>query len=242
MNPPETPPQSTNPQIPPVLPGSDFKPLEQGPGLRSAFEALLKHPLQVVFQLSSGTQERLLASLAAITVMGVIVYGVIVGTFSGGAQIWIAPLKILFGTFLSALICLPSLFIFSCLGGSDARLSAVSGLLHGALALGAILLLGFAPVAWIFSESTTSVVFMGALHLAIWLVAIAGGLRFLFMGLDQLGGITPGFRRVWITVFLLVALQMTTTLRPILGRSDKLLPVEKKFFVTHWFDCMEAKK
>jgi heme/copper-type cytochrome/quinol oxidase subunit 1 len=39
---------------------------------------------------------------------------------------------------------------------------------------------------------------------------------------------------IWSIVFLLVTLQMTTTLRPILGRSEVFLSQEKKFFLQHW--------
>ena len=28
-----------------------------------------------------------------------------------------------------------------------------------------------------------------------------------------------------------------TTLRPLIGKADTLLPVEKKFFLSHWRDC-----
>ena len=47
-------------------------------------------------------------------------YGMVVGSFSGGSQMWIAPAKIAIGTILSILICLPSLYIFTCLSGIDA--------------------------------------------------------------------------------------------------------------------------
>ena len=46
---------------------------------------------------------------------------------------------------------------------------------------------------------------------------------------------------VWIVIFLLVALQMTTALRPILGKSDTFFPTEKKFFIGHWFDCLKSQ-
>ena len=42
---------------------------------------------------------------------------------------------------------------------------------------GALLLIGFAPVAWIFSQSTDSIAFMGALHLILWAIGISFGLR-----------------------------------------------------------------
>ena len=91
-----------------------------------------------------------------------LIYGVVVGTFSGGQQLWIAPAKIAMGLMISALICLPSLYIFTCLSGSQARLVEVCGLLAGLLMLMTILLIGFAPAAWIFSQSTESIGWMWA--------------------------------------------------------------------------------
>jgi hypothetical protein len=43
---------------------------------------------------------------------------------------------------------------------------------------------------------------------------------------------------VWAVIFLLVCLQLTAALRPIIGKSDTPLPAEKKFFIKHWFDCL----
>src|SRR5262249_50197750 len=88
-----------------------------------------------------------------------------------------APVKIAGGLMLSALICLPSLYLFACLGGSQARLAAIGSLLVGLLLLMTTLLIGFAPVAWLFSQSTESVAWMGALHLFFWLTATIFGLR-----------------------------------------------------------------
>src|SRR6202007_2830304 len=105
-----------------------------------------------------------------------LVYGVVAGTFSGGPQLWIAPAKIALGLMISATICLPSLYIFTCLSGSQARLVEVCGLLSGLLLLMTILLIGFAPVAWIFSQSTDSAMWMGTLHLCFWFIATGFGL------------------------------------------------------------------
>jgi len=48
----------------------------------------------------------------------------------------------------------------------------------GLLMLMTILLIGFAPVAWLFSQSTESLGWMGFLHLLFWLIATAFGVRF----------------------------------------------------------------
>jgi hypothetical protein len=142
---------------------------------------------------------------------------------------------------ISALICLPSLYIFTCLGGSQARLVEVFGLLAGLLMLMTLLLIGFAPVAWIFSQSTESLSWMGTLHLVFWFIAMLFGLRFLETGFSHSNAKSLAGFRTWAVIFLLVAIQMTTALRPILGTSKTLLPTEKKFFVAHWGDCLKAQ-
>ncbi len=77
---------------------------------------------------------------------------------------------------------------------------------------------------------------MGALHLAFWFVATLFGVRFLKNGFDQANARSQAGVNVWIVIFLLVAVQMTTALRPIVGQSETFFPTEKKFFLVHWFD------
>ena len=153
---------------------------------------------------------------------------------------WIAPVKLALGTLLSVLICLPSLYIFACLGGIDARLRTVSGALFAAVGLGALLLIGFAPVAWIFSQSTDSVAFMAALHLILWAIGISFGLRLVEAMGRLLTGSARSHLKLWGFIFIVVCLQMTTTLRPIVGTSKHFLPGEKKFFLAHWLETMKG--
>jgi hypothetical protein len=233
--------------VPPTIPhaGPGAVPLGEHPddripitGVASVVEAMLRQPRRVVFQLRHGTAGKIIGALFAVSLLSAIVYGLVVGTFSGGTQLWAAPLKIAGGLLVSVLICLPSLYIFSCLSGSQARLVEVFGLVLGLLSLTTILLIGFAPVAWVFSQSTSSVVVMGFLHLAFWGLATIFGWRFLQNGFTHLNAKSNGALHVWMLIFVLVCLQMTTALRPILGVSDTLLPKEKKFFAAHWSDVM----
>jgi len=142
-------------------------------------EALLKYPGRIIHELQNNWRSVLLLWLLSLVLLGMMAYGVVVGSFSGGAQLWIAPAKIAMGTILAILICLPSLYIFTCLSGIDAQLRTVTGVLFAAVSLGALLLIGFAPVAWIFSQSTDSVAFMAALHIGLWAIGIMFGLRLL---------------------------------------------------------------
>jgi hypothetical protein len=158
-----------------------------------------------------------------------------------GDQIWAAPVKIAGGLLFSTLICLPSLYIFTCLSGSQARLSEICGLVAGLLLLMTILLIGFAPVAWLFSTSTESINWMGALHLIFWFIATFFGLRFLSSAFSHSRARSVAGLNTWIIIFVLVVVQMTTALRPIVGKAPTFLPKEKKFFLTHWSDSLNAE-
>ena len=235
-------PPSLPPPIQPTLPlgehSDDRLPIT---GLVTAVEAMLRQPRRMLFQLRQAGAARVIALLLLLAVVCAAVYGVVVGTFSGGDQLWIAPVKIVGGMMVAALICLPSLYIFSCLAGSQARLAEVFGLVVGLLVLTTILLVGFAPVAWVFSQSTNSITAMGFLHLAFWAVATFFGWRFLKNGFTHLSAQSLGALYVWICIFVLVCLQMTTALRPIIGTSENFFPTEKKFFLAHWFEVLEQR-
>ncbi len=114
------------PQIPPIIPSVDARQLGGDPSERvaitnvvAAIDAILRHPRRMMFQLRQPGAGRLIGMMLLVSVVCSLIYGVVVGTFSGGAQLWIAPAKIAVGLMISALICLPSLYIFTCLSGSQ---------------------------------------------------------------------------------------------------------------------------
>src|SRR5436190_23208743 len=131
-----------------------FAELPAGFGWDGVLSALLRQPGQIVCQLhESASGSKVAAVLAVIALLCLAAYGVVVGAFSGGTQLWAAPLKIAGGALLTAVICLPSLYVLACLGGAheQLRLTALAGLVLAALALNATLLVSFAPIAWVFS-------------------------------------------------------------------------------------------
>jgi len=238
-----TTPITPNPsRQPPPIPGRiAFEPLPAGSSPIAIIEALLKYPGRIIHELHHNWRAQLTGWLLLFALLGMAVYGLVVGSFSGAAQLWIAPVKLMLGTLFALLICLPSLYIFSCLAGIDARLRTVTGVLFATVALGALLLIGFAPVAWIFSQSTDSVAFMGALHLLLWAIGINFGLRLLQAMSFLLSGSRQSHHlKIWSAIFIVVCLQMTTTLRPIVGTSENFLPGEKKFFLAHWLETMKG--
>ena len=229
-----------NPPPIPRTPGLHFEPMPEGSQPTSILEALLKHPGRVIYELHQNRSGALSFWLLALGLAGMALYGVVVGTLAGGAQLWIAPAKMALGTLLAMFICLPSLYIFSCLDGIEARIRTVTGMLFAAVCLTALLLIGFAPVGWIFSQSTDSVALMGALHLLFWLIGVGFGLRLLGAAGRFFGNIGCRHLKIWNLIFVLVCLQMTTALRPIIGHAGTFLPREKKFFVAHWLDTLKG--
>jgi hypothetical protein len=245
-NQPPYPPQATpNIPPPPILGsrplGEDPTERESIPNVVVAIESLLRQPRRLMFQLRQPGAGKLIAGMLLVAILCSAIYGVIVGSFSGGDQWWAAPVKVTCGLLISALICLPSLYIFTSLSGAQARLVEIFGLVIGLLMLMTILLIGFAPVAWLFSQSTQSLAWMGFLHLLFWGISTAFGLRFLQAGFAHAKARSSSGLNTWALIFVLVVLQMTTALRPIVGPTQEtFLPKEKVFFLTHWFKCMEA--
>jgi hypothetical protein len=223
-------------EMPPVVqPPPLEQPLGVKPDMKSLFEALLRKPHLLVARLAEpghGATPR----FAFMALVSFLLFGFVLGCFAKHEQLWAAPLKITAGIGFASVICFPSLYIFSTLAGARVSLGQLAACLAGALALAGLLLLGFAPAVWIFAESTDSFGFMGSLALGSWVIAIYFALRFLKAVVVSTGGTQKGPLVVWSFVFLLVSLQMTTSLRPILGRSEALLTHEKKFFLEHWGD------
>jgi hypothetical protein len=230
---------------PPPLPSSvkrfAFAAMPDDPGPLLILETLLKTPGRILFELSETGRLADALWLLAFGLVAMALYGVVVGSLAGGIQLLIAPAKLVLGTVLAVALCLPSLYIFSCLAGMEARLRTIAGVMLAAVCVASLLLVGFAPVAWIFSQSTDSIPLMGTLHLLFWGIGVLFGLRLIGAMARQFEASEAGHLKIWSFIFILVCLQMTTALRPIIGRSDHFLPREKKFFLTHWADSLQAR-
>jgi len=225
---------SQYPEHPPLPPQTPAEPsLPETLDTRALFEALLRSPQALIRRLAEPGYGAL-APFLLIAVVSMLVFGAVLGSFAMHEQLWAAPLKVTAGLLIAGLICFPSLYIFSCLAGSQANASQLAATLAGMLALAGLLLLGFAPAVWIFTQATDAYGFMGVIALAAWFIAAAFGFRFLRIAVVATGAGSKLPLTVWSCIFLVVTLQMTTSLRPILGRSDRILTNEKLFFLQHW--------
>ncbi len=233
MNPQNQPEITNTPPGLPKTPPPPEEPLPGNPDIRTLFEALLRRPNALADHLNRGHRGAL-AGFAALAVACFLLFGLVLGCFAKHEQLWAAPLKTGLGLIIAGVICFPSLYIFSTLAGARIGISQLATGFAAALALAGLLLLGFAPAVWIFAESTDSLGFMGLLAIGSWLAAFGFALKFLKSATAAAGGTQKTPLTIWSIVFLLVTLQMTTSLRPILGRSGHFLTQEKKFFLQHW--------
>ena len=203
-----------------------------GRGAFAMAEALLKSPASVLHEIESGRGAAFRLSAVLLTAM--LLTGLVMATFGGGVQLLLVPLRLSLGIFFCALICLPSLHIISCLAGAEQSLKDTWSALLMGLALMGVLLVGFAPVSWVFAQATSSVAFMGALHLAFLGVSCSFGLGLVNRTLSAMNRRPIPGLGLWRVLFVLVLLQMTTTLRPLVGPDDGMLFHDRMFFLAHW--------
>lgn len=216
----------------PLLAGEDAPLPSSGP--LAVVEGLLKLPANVMHEVRRGPG--MPWRLTVVVVATMLVTGLCLAAFSGGLQFLMVPLKLALGMLVCALICLPSLYIFSALsGGGRVSLRETWGALLLGISLTGVLLVGFAPVSWVFSQATDSAGVIGGLHLFFFLLSAFFGLRLTRRALSARVGRPVPALGLWSIVFLLVVVQMSTTLRPLAGPFEGFALAPKQFFLEHWF-------
>jgi hypothetical protein len=196
-------------------------------------DRLLRDPEGVGAQLDLDPAAIPLLPLAGAALLSLAVTGFVAGSFQGGAAYLWAALKVPTVVFGSVLLCLPSLYVLCALGGGRLRPEALLKAAAGFGALWGILLMALAPVVWLFSVSSRSLVFLTLLHTMLAFASLclaARGLRHLLANATGIVRLAP-----WVMLVWLVTLQMTTHLRPILWRDAESAagPRKKLFFLEH---------
>jgi hypothetical protein len=166
-------------------------------------------------------------------------YGVAAGFFQGGWSVGLAVMKVPLIILGSLALCIPSLYVFTAIGGAELSPRELAGALAGFCGVAGLLLLALMPVIWLFSVSTISLAFVVWLHIAVWIVTLAFAQRFLARSAPAARG-TIG---LWLVLLFFVSLQMTTYVRPVLWRDagEPLFATEKKSFFGHIGDVANWK-
>lgn len=225
------PASASAPSAPPPVPPSHATP---EPGNIAA--ALLKHPLGISDTIARQKDLwRAATALLAVAIACHAVFGLAMGLFGGWPVAAMDMVKIPLVAMGSLLLCFPSLYVFTCVAGAPLSLAQTFVLGCSCLAMVGLILVGLAPVAWLFAVSTQSLSFVTLLAFLIWLVAIGFAGRYV----DKLGAHPLLARqagiRIWFLILILVTLQMATCMRPLLSTSDRgWWTSEKQFFLSHF--------
>jgi hypothetical protein len=206
--------------------------------------ALLKAPRQIAETLAAQTGVLRTAGILLAAALGChAVFGLALGFFAGGSVALMDAVKAPAIALCALLLCLPSLYVFTSVSGSPLSLAQTCALGSACLAMIGLLLVGLAPVIWLFAVSTASLSFMTMLGFVIWVIALCFAGRFVGRLKTH-----PAFQRqsgirTWFFIFAIVTLQMTTYLRPLLAKpADGWRAEGKMFFLGHFGSTFETKK
>ena len=197
----------------------------------AVLDALLRSPARLIGPLrdSPAAASRVLA----IALVGLLATGVSMASWSGGLQLAMVPMKLAILAIVTALVCMPSLHVLSALSGGRQSLGETFGALSMGVALTAVIAVALAPIAWVLSAATDSLALTGTLYLFVFVIAAGLGLGLVRRAMASSAGHVVRGLGAWSFLFALVALQLATTLRPLVGPFDGLSLHERTFFLAH---------
>lgn len=140
----------------------------------------------------------------------------------------------------SYLLCLPTLYVFATIAGCRVGFAHLSQI--GLVVLSGIgcILAALAPVLWLFAVSTESAALFILLAFMLVIVAVALGARTLGGAVKAQAVNTTTGLSAWFIVFIVVALQAITMVRPMLSPiGAEREPEGKCFFLSHFFKSLE---
>ena len=118
--------------------------------------AMLKSKGALYRDLESGRWiGRYIVGLALLTVLLAIPYGAIMGLAASATQVLFASLKLPIIILGSGLLCLPTFYVFNALLGSRVSFAQTAAAVLFLTSGVGIILIAFAPIAWLFTVSTT---------------------------------------------------------------------------------------
>lgn len=166
-----------------------------------------------------------LAEFCSVALVGILFFGAVMAmqefTFAHAWGIGWRLAAVLMG---SALICLPSLFVFSALRGSTLTLRELVYLLSGNFATMAVVLVAVAPIVWFFTWTDTPLPILAQLHVGVIALASVFGLLFFKNGMQaahtQRKATMPDSHPAtvillpWLLLVIIVGVQMSVKLSP----------------------------
>ncbi|MEK7470303.1 MAG: hypothetical protein AAB074_23280 [Planctomycetota bacterium] len=150
-------------------------------------------------------------------------YGAVLGMYEPGIQILYAGLKLPIVVLGTAMLCIPTFYVFNSILGSTLNFRQTVSLVFLMTAAVATILAAFAPIAWFFTVSAGTEGFLIVLHFAVFAIALLYAERLLAAIRDLLQTATGGtsvprtFLTLWLLLVSTVGTQMAWNFRPFLS-------------------------
>lgn len=156
--------------------------------------------------------------------------GLGLGVANGAAQAVASAIKLPLINLGALAVCFPALYVFSVLAGSKLSVEKTLRFLAVGLGLRGAIIAGLAPLLIFFSSVGSPYGFLLLTAGVVFGVAELGFLRALDQGIATFkartdDSISPRLLRGWMALYMLVLMQMTWSLRPVIGEPGRAFSI-----------------
>jgi len=161
-----------------------------------------------------------LRSMVVSTIIYLALYGLVMGISNSWQQALMSAIKLPVLFLVTLLICLPTLYFFNLLYGSQLTFGQTAALIMAAVTVTAALTLAFASITLFFWLTVPDYEFFILLNVGVLAITAWWGLSFLRQGMRHIQRVAPAARRilaVWVAIYAFVGTQMGWALKPFFG-------------------------
>jgi len=162
-----------------------------------------------------------LRSMIASSIIYLALYGIVMGISNSWQQALMSAIKLPVMFLVTLLICLPTLYFFNLLYGSQLTFAQTTALMMAAVTVTAALTLAFASIVLFFWLTVPDYEFFMVLNVGVLAITAWWGLAFLREGMRYVQQGAPAqtgrILVMWIAIYAFVGTQMGWALRPFFG-------------------------
>ena len=161
-----------------------------------------------------------LRSMTASSIIYLALYGIVMGISNSWQMAIMSAVKLPALFLVTLLICLPTLYFFNLLYGSQLTFAQAAALMLAAVTVTAALTLAFASIVLFFWLTVPDYEFFVLLNVCVLAITAWWGLSFLRQGMRYVQGIQAQRGQIlaaWIAIYAFVGTQMGWALRPFFG-------------------------
>lgn len=187
--------------------------------------------------------DRKIVSLLVCSASFIALYGLVIGASSTWLQAISSAIKLPALYLITLLVCLPSLYIFEVVTGSQRNFRQYLVLLLAATSVISVMLLAFVPVVLFFLLSVNDYNFFKLLNVVIFALTGVIGIQFFYQSMKSLHDDNKEADKVrnlkvvkaWLFLYGFVGSQLGWSLRPFFGTPGKdfalFRPLESNFYL-----------